>query len=99
MSGLVRTYQNTVGALQRGEAVQIKLGNGVVVTAVPEDVVGPSGEPLKQLHVQLQGPDGPIEAQIRMSPETYERSLVRADQLTPRLGVMQRRLQLRARNG
>lgn len=98
MSGLARTYQNVVGALQRGEAFQLRLGGVVVNASEPEDVVGPNGEPLKQVYVQLQGPDGPVEAQVRMSPSTYEKSLVRAEKLTPRLQVLQQRLQLRERN-
>lgn len=98
MSNLARTYQNAVAALQRGEAFQIRLGKVVVDASDVEDVVGPDGEPLKQVYVKVDGPDGPMEAQVRMSPSTFERSLVRAEKLTPRLQVLQQRLQLRERN-
>ena len=98
MSNLARTYQNAVTALQRGEAFQIRLGKVVVDASDVEDVVGPDGEALKQVYVKIQGPDGPLEAQVRMSPSTFEKSLVRAEKLTPRLQMMQQRLQLRERN-
>lgn len=95
MSSLVRQYVDTIGSLTRREPVQVRLPNGTVVTAVPEEICIGDGKTLMQLHVQIEGPTGPIEAQIRMSHETYEHSLVKARNATPRFEAAQRRLLLR----
>jgi hypothetical protein len=96
MSSLVAKYVDTIGSLTRREPVQVRLPNGSVVTAVPEEICIGGDKTIMQLHVQIEGPTGPIEAQIRMSHETYEKSLVKARDMTPRFEAAQRRLQLRA---
>lgn len=95
MSSLVAQYVNTLGALTERQPVQVRLPNGAVVTAIPEEVCIGGDQTIMQLHVQIDGPTGPIEAQIRMSHDTYERSLVKARNLTPRFEAAQRRLLLR----
>lgn len=95
MSSLVAQYVDTLGSLTRREPVQVRLPNGTVVTAIPEEIYAGDGQTLMQLHVQINGASGPIEAQIRMSHETYEKSLVKARNMTPRFEAAQRRLLLR----
>lgn len=98
-TSIVRQYVDAVGSLQRREPVCVQLPNGVVVSAVPEEIEH-EGKPLMQLHVMVDGKSGPIEAQIRMSPETYEKSLIKAENFTPRLAMVQRRMfLLERRNG
>lgn len=75
--------------------MQVRLPNGTVITAVPEEICAGDGQTLMQLHMQIEGPTGPIEAQIRMSHETYEKSLVKARDMTPRFQAAQQRLMLR----
>lgn len=101
MSNLVRQYTDVVGGLQRREPVEVRLPGGTIVKAIPEQIEV-NGQPFMQLYVQVDGSSvGPIEAQIRMSPETYEKSLVKAQDATPRLVAMQERrtLMLNRRNG
>lgn len=95
MSSLVAQYVDTVGSLERREPVQVRLPNGTVVTAIPQEICVGDGQTLMQLHVQIDGPTGPMEAQIRMSHETYERSIVKARDMTPRFQAAQQRLMLR----
>jgi hypothetical protein len=98
-TSIVRQYVDAVGSLQRREAVHVQLPNGVIVSAVPEEIEF-EGRKLMQLHVLVDGKSGPIEAQLRMSPETYEKSLIKAESFTPRLAMVQRRmLLLEKRNG
>jgi hypothetical protein len=98
-TSIVRQYVDAVGGLQRRQPVNVQLPNGVVISAVPEEIEF-EGKPLMQLHVMIDGKSGPIEAQIRMSTETYEKSLIKAENFTPRLATVQRRMHLlEKRNG
>lgn len=101
MSSLVRTYVDTLGALQREEPVRVRLptpgGGEAIVTAIPERIQHPqTGEELMQLHFQVDSPVGPMEAQVRMSPETYHKSLVGAGNMVPRLKTIENRRLLRS---
>lgn len=95
MSSLVKTYVDTVGALKRGETIAVRLPNGTIVQAVPEQITGPDGRDLMQLHIKTDTPDGPVESVVRMPINTYEKLIVRAEKYAPRLNAFQRRLQLR----
>lgn len=91
---LIHAYKNVVGALQRREPVAVALPNGMTVQAVPELVNGPEGQPLIQIHVRTDGASGEIQGIIRMSPETFDKALAKAESMTPKLVVMQQRLAL-----
>ena len=93
-TSLVRQYVDVVGSLKRREPVLVRLPNGTVVQAVPEEIEI-DGRTLMQLHVQIDGQNGPIEAQIRMSHETYDKSVLKAENFTPRFAAVQQRLMLR----
>jgi len=94
---------DTVGALSRGEPVLVRLPNGMTIEAVPEmiQVQNPQTGQIEdkvQLHVRTDGASGVIEGQLRMSPETFHQSLVKVQNFSPRLALVQERLRLREQN-
>lgn len=97
MSNLVATYVNSLQTLRAKQPVRIRLQNGLVVTAVPEEIEveknDGSGEmqQLMQLHIQTDGASGVIEGQLRMTLETYEKVLVKIETMAPRLVAIQHR--------
>lgn len=100
MSNLVRQYVDVVGGLARREPVSVCLPNGTVVTGVPE-LIEVNGKPMMQVYISADSNLGLVEAQVRMSPETYEASINKARDMTPRLVAMQERqtMMLNRRNG
>lgn len=100
MSNLVRQYVDVVGGLARHEPVSVCLPNGTIVRGVPE-LIEVDGKPMMQVFVSVDGANGEVQAQVRMSPETYEKNLEKARNLTPRLAAMQERqaLMLNRRSG
>jgi hypothetical protein len=88
---LLSSYDTALDALKRKEPVAVTLPNGTTIEAVPELIEHPdTGEPLIQMHVRIDGKSGPMEAQVRMSPETFEKSLATAERARPKIGVMLR---------
>lgn len=91
---LARTYVNHIQDLAQGKPVRVMLPGQGVVEAVPSIVEGPNGEELVQLHLSLDEKAtrvGAIEAQVRMSPETFRASIQAAERMIPRLEAVQQR--------
>jgi hypothetical protein len=100
---LANLMMETIGALQRGEPVSVRLPNGMTIEAVPEIVqvqdprTGQVQE-VVQLHLQTNGQAGAIEGQLRMSPDTFQNCLMKAQNLSPRFALVTERLRLREAN-
>lgn len=91
-ASLVRTYVDTIRDLARGQPVKVAIPHVGIVEAQPSVVEGPHGEELVQLDIQTRfAKVGAMEAQIRMSPETFKASLQIAANAAPRLEAVNHR--------
>lgn len=88
---LARTYVQHVQDLARGRPVRVALPNGAIIEAQPSIVYGSGGEELVQLDVQTSTRVGAIEAQIRMTPQTFQASIEKAASMIPRLEAVEAR--------
>ncbi len=97
---MLNIFDEAIQALKRGEPAQLRLPNGTVISGVPSIVSHPeTNEPIVEFHIHSDGDLGPIEMVARMSLDTYEKMVLKAERMSPRLAMVQRNLLSRGGDG